>query len=603
MLQSLFFTLLMIVMVGCGSNNSDSPENNSSSGNSTLENGIDLNGTATLIFPSGSSRTLTQNNEAYTIDILVLGPDNAPASSGTVKIAYPDKIKDGVDIGYFSASSAEVVNGHARFNYVGPQNLQERVNAGDKSTQFGFYLSDEPQNVAVFTFKYEPAPHQIILTNYDVDWNKRLADASLGLNSSTQLSFYIENDQKEKVADSDVISMKVSLMNGIATLKDTFGNSGTSLSFRGKNNISVTLSSKTVSGIVPIKVDATFKDANSKTQSLSKVFNMTILSGPPTAISISYAGTEIDKNKAKFIEKMIVTVTDKYFNNVNTQPAVSAALIAGYARDANISRGANTLKENRLYFTTADKSTATLNPSTNTLSVSDNVNLSKVDPVTDIAATFGNGYTYEASGKWDIASINGLSTINLGDDFNASAPVSGLGYAIGHNYRQDTCRDSQEWIGYVKVNNSDGDVLTKEGYVELDIYYDYYLTGKKVVLAVNILGKDVNSGVITRLGEARAHDLRSTGFNTDTISVPAGFDGNVTMPVHITDTPEWLRNANFFYTIKTSDKIQVNQVRTVGNVGRCEYGGVAFVEANITNNDTSAPGTITLDNILIGDEF
>lgn len=596
MLRNVLFTLLMVFMIGCGSNNSDAPENNNTTGSSGgVSGGIDLNATSSLVFPSGTSTTLTQNNQAYTVDILVLGPDNAPATSGTVKIAYPDKIKDGVDVGYFSASSAEVVNGHATFNYVGPQNLQERVNAGDLSTQFGFYLSDQPQNVTTFTFNYQPAPNQIILTSYDLGWNKKTGEASLGLESSTQLSFYIENDKKEKIADADVVSMKVSLMNGIATLKDTFGNSGTSLSFSGKNNISVTLSSKTVSGIVPIKVETTFKDANGKDQNLSKVFNLTILSGPPTAISISYAGTDIDKDKAKFIEKMIVTVTDKYFNNVNTQPAISAALIAGYTRDA--------LSGQRLYFTTQGVSTATLDPVADTLTVNGGIDLSNVDSATDIVATFGNGYTYQASGKWDIASLNGTSTINLGDDFNASSSVTGLGYAIGHNYRQDTCRDGEEWIGYVKVNNPDGNVLTKDGYVEVDIYYDYYLTGKKTVLAVNILGKDVHSGEMTRLGEARAHVLRSTGFNADTVSVPASFDGNVTIGVHITNTGEWLRNANFGYNLKTSDKIRVNQVRTVGNVGTCLYDGISYIEANITNTDSTAAGTITLDSILIGDEF
>lgn len=593
--KSFLFALLLVVMTGCGSNNSDTPAESSGGTGGSTSNNIEVNGTASLVFPSGTSATLTQNSQAYTVDILVLGPDNAPADSGTVKIAYPDKIKSGVDVGYFNTNTAEVVNGHAIFSYVGPQNLAERVNAGDTSTQFGFYLKDVPQNVTLFTFNYNPTPNQIILTDYKLGWNKQISETSMGLESSTMLSFYIENDKNEKIADSDVTSMTITLGNKIATLQDTSNRTGTSLSFLGNNNISVTLNSQTVSGIVPIRIDATFTDANGDVRNISKVFNITILSGPPTAISISYAGTDIDKNQAKFIEKMIVTVTDKYFNSVNTQPAISAALIAGYVKDA--------ASGSRLYYTTAGTSTATLDPAANTLSVNGGVDLSNVNQNTDIAATFGNGYTYQASGKWDIASLNGTSIINLGDDFNATSSVSGLGYAIGHNYRQDTCRDSEEWVGYVRVNNADGNVLTPEGYAEVDVYYDYYLTGKKIVLAVNILGQDVNSGEIKRIGEAKAHTLRSTGFDGYTVSIPAGATNmTVYLPVMISNTGEWLRNSNFVYDIKTSDNITLNSVQAVDNVGTCTRGGIAYVEANVTENDGKA-GTVSIDNILIADEF
>ena len=595
-LKKILFIFFVVLLVSCGSNNSDAPVRSDANTSGGVNESIDTNGSASLVFASGSSATLSENNQAYIVDILVLGPDNAPLSSGKVSIAYPDKIKNGVDIGYFGSNTVDIENGHAKFSYVGPQDLKERVDAGDTSTQFGFYLSDQPQNVSVFTFNYQPVSNQIILTDYDLGWNKQLSETSVGLNSSTQLNFYIENDKQEKISDNDVVSVKVSLMNDIATLKDTYGNSGNSLTFSSKNNISVTFSSKTVSGLVPIRVDATFKDANSEEKNLTKVFNMTILSGPPTAISISYAGTDIDTDQAKFIEKMIVRITDKYSNFVNTQPAISASLIAGYKKDA--------VTGNRLYFTTQDASTATLDPNTNTLSVSNGVNLANVDKDTDFVATFGNGYSYDASGKWDIASLDGNSTINLVDDFNASSSATGLGYAIGNNYRQDTCRDSQEWIGYVKVNNTNGNVFTKEGYAEIDINYDYYLTGKKVVLAINILGKDVNSGTIKRLGESRALTLRSTGFDGYSVSIPAGAtDMIIQLPVMISNTGEWLRNANFGYDLKTSDSISVNNYKTVSNIGTCLNGGIAYVEANVTNTDATKAGTVSIDNILIGDEF
>ncbi len=586
----IFLLVLTIAMfAACNSNNSDSTtkEENSS---------VDTKTTASLVFPYGSSVTLTQNSQAYTVDILVLGPDNVPLDSGTVKIAYPDKVKEGIDVGYFSSNSVDIKNGHAKFNYVGPQNLQERVDAGDTSTQFKFYLSDDPDNYVTFTIYYQPESDQIVLASYNLGWNKTASETSIGLESSTQLSFYIENDKQERINDSYVISLKVTVLNPIATLKDTYGNSGYSLSFSGKNNVSLMFNSSTISGIVPIQVDATFKDANDQEQNLSKVFNMTIFSGPPTAISISYAGTDFDKDKTKFVEKMIVTVTDKYFNKVNTQPAISAALIAGYTKDA--------AQDRRLFFTPGGDSNATLDPNTDTLSVNGGVNLSNVDKDTDIVATFGNGYTYEASGKWDIASLDGTSTINLISDFNASAPISGLGYAIGHNYRQDTCREGEEWVGYVVINNQEGNILTKDGYVEVDIYYDYYLTGKKVVLAVNILGKDVHSNTMQRLGEAKAWTLRSTGFEDYTADIPSGATNyTVDLPVLISNTGEWLRNARFGYKLTTSDNITLNSSTLIDNVGGCQNGGIAYVRVNVTNTTADQVGTITLHDILIADEF
>jgi len=246
------------------------------------------------------------------------------------------------------------------------------------------------------------------------------------------------------------------------------------LSYTNQNNLTVTLKSFTKSGVVPIKVETSFIDVNGKVRTLEKVYNKIILSGPPTAISISYAGTDIDEANAKFIEKMVITITDKYFNLVNTQPVLSASIIAGYTNDT---------VGNRLYHTSSDTSTATIDPTTDTITISGGVDISNVNPYTDIIATFGKGYTFQASGNWNIDSVNGSNTINLGDDFNVSSSVSNLGYAIGHNYRQDTCRDSAEWIGTVSVVN-ENKKFDINGMARVNIYYDYYLTGKDVVFAV-----------------------------------------------------------------------------------------------------------------------
>ena len=597
--MKIFITMLLIIGLfnGCGSNNSSyvsiiTDNNSSSDGNEqvTVDNNV------SIAFTNGNTKTLTTNSEVYTVEVAVFGPNNAPYNSGKVKIAYPDKVKTGVDVGYFTSSEVNVVDGKARFNYVGPRDLQARIDANDTSTTFGFYHEENPTDIKNFTFRYSPTPNQVVLTSYNLKETSSQGN-TIGLNSSAQLSFYIEDSNGQKLQDSNMNSLNITLLNpNLADIRDTTGRVGDLLSFTNKNDITISFLSNTISGIVPIKVDASFKDVNNQNQTLSKTFNMVILSGPPTAMSISYVGTSQDSQNAKFVENLVVTVTDKYFNRVNTQPAISVALIAGYKRDHNSSNA-------RLYFAPGGTSTATLDPTNDTLSVNGDIDLSNVNPATDIVATFGNGYTYQASGKWDILSLSGTNTLNLADNFEANSSVSNLGYAIGNNYRQDTCREGSEWVGFASVD-SNTSTLDTNGMAHIHIDYDYYLTGKDVVLTINLLGRDANSQIMTKLGEAKKITLRGNGFEAATASVPAGASNyTVNIPIKISNTGEWLRNANFRANISYSSNLSVVSGPTFhSNIGTCTNGGVSYISVTVRENNGEA-GTITVNDIIIANEF
>lgn len=595
-ISSLVILLFTLLLSGCQSTNSEtaaSPSSNTNTNVDNTDNTIDLNGSISLVILNGTTKVLTENSEQVSISIRVLASDNSPYSEGNISVAYPDKVQSGTDVGSFVSSSVSITNGVATFSYTGPKNLQSLVDSGDTSTRFGFYHNTDTASIKYYTLTYSPTPNQIVLTDYFLKESSSADTYTMALQSTRQLSFYIENDKGEKIADADVTTMKVKLLNpALADIKDTTNNVGDELTFT-KNNVSVTLQSFTRSGIVPIEVSTTFTDVNGAPKSMTEVFYITILSGPPTAMSISYEGTIHDEVNAKFQENMIITITDKYFNPVNTQPAVAAYMIAGFTLEnsANLN--------SRIYFETTDAKAATMDPTANSLTTT--ATLTNVDMNNDILLTYAKGYNYNVSGKWDMASING-SSIVLADTIDAAASVTGVAFGIGNNFRQDTCRDDKKWVGFVRLES---DRFDTNGIVKAVINYDYYLTGKSIMLGVDLVGYTASSGSTSKFGTSVKHTLRGIGFESMSCSVPAGaVNYTCRLSAEISQTAEWLRNANMGYNITTSDNLSVVGVaNSNGNVHDClNYNGIAYVDVTVTENKGEA-GTITIEKILVGSEF
>jgi hypothetical protein len=228
-----------------------------------------------------------------------------------------------------------------------------------------------------------------------------------------------------------------------------------------------------------------------------------------------------------------------------------------------------------------------------------------VDDKNDVLATFGNGYTYNVSGKWDFNKSSN-SFLNLIDGFSGST-TGGLGYAIGHNYRQDQCRDGEEWVGNVYPENGNFTV-DSSGTMRIDVKYDYYLTGKSVVLWVNLIGKNNVDNTTVRMGEAKKITLRALGLDGGTFNVPKGGNVTVTIPVQITGTTEWYRNANFGYrTITTGTPVfTIIDDSMIHGIANCsQKSGIAYITVN--GNDTGATtpegGSFTMTSVLTSQEF
>jgi hypothetical protein len=585
---------------GCQGTNSDSPTGGVDA-NTTIPIIPETNTSSpviTVILPVSSS-VLTTNNEIVNISVRVFDSANNPYSTGTITKINPSDVLEGRDVGTFDKITSTIVNGIATFVYTAPDRLDENTS----NISFAFYHDSNSSNVKIYTMSIVPEANQTVLTNYTLQTSNP-NDVTVGLESSKLLSYTVYDSNNNQLDNTVMKSMKMTSLNpSLATLEDTAGNTGTTITILNKNNVTVNINTNTISGIVPLKVDATFDDVNGNEQNLTKIFNVLVLSGPPSAMSLSYAGTDAasKKNQAKMLEKWVLTVTDKYNNLVNTNPAVSMGMLAGYTQSsAAVSNVAN-----YLYYLPSIGN-GTLDGAIDNFTTPAGA-FGNVDQTNEYLVTFGNGYTYNASGKWDI-NTNSNTVLDLVDDYNGTT-TSGLGYAVGNNYRQDACQEAVEWVANVYPEASNY-IVDGNGSLILNVEYDYYLVGKDTVLWVNLTGLQNSDGSIVRLGEAKKITLRGTGLTGGTYAYSAGYVGTVRLLITITDTIEYYRNANFGSDITvTGDGTvwSVTGTSMLQNITSCvdgaanNTGGVAYVDVTVTASPSA--GEIKLTNVLPRDEF
>lgn len=532
---------------------------------------------------------VVSNNQVVDIKVRVVDENGSLYNSGNVKVKYPASFQAGRDIGSFQNLSVPVSNGVAIFNYTGPADITKDTS----NIEFKFYHEDNPNITQTYTVTINPK--QASLTNYNLNISDD--NVTMDLQSSKLITFDVTNDSGIPVEDSKVNSFKITSLNpNIGTLEDSLGNTGNSLTITNKNSVTININSKTLSGVVPIKVEASILDANNNSITLpQKTFNILVLSGPPSALSLSYKSSRQDVEKAKFIDEWVLTVTDKYNNLVNTKPAVSMGMIAGFTQ-ASSSTATNNL--NYLYVGTGT-SGGTLSANSNKFTAKTNI-FDNVDIDNDVLVTFGDGYTYDASGKWDINSKT-ANTLYLADDFNGE-DTSGLGFAVGHNYRQDRCSNNgAEWVAnvYPQDNNP---IVPDDGSMTIDIEYDYYLVGKTTALWVNLVGENHATGETVKIGEAKKITLKGNGlkmYENGSNTYNAGYEGPIRIYIGVQGTTEYYYNGNFGFTYSIPKDLNATFIGTSMQKGlnNCNDHGYSYVDFNITSPAPTA-GAITLDNVM-----
>jgi len=596
----LLAVLLLVSISGCGGDSSSTPTAvQEPTTPTTPEVPTDLTKETPLVVLPKTTVELTLNQQPVTIEVKVVESGNAsPFLSGDVKILYPKaEVLAGRDVGIFKESSISVENGIVKFDYTGPTQLSEN----NDTLVFYFYHESNPSDLKKFSFTINPKPGQIVLKGYKLRSSLSSSEGVIGLETGKKISFFIEEDTDEKtlVADAKIDYLRVSTLNpALAVLSSTEAetNASSVLLSSDKNSFAIIAKSLTLSGIVPLKVEASFTDVNNKTQILSKIFNVLIISGPPSAMSITYDGTA-ESEVAGFVEHWTLRVTDKYNNLVNTNPVVSMGMIVGFAEDSSGSRVGG--DNNNLYFKTnnSDKN-GTISKIDNTFTSLKNV-FSNVNAATDTLVLFGDGYTYDASGKWDFT-YESDAVLKLTDTYDGNDTHS-LGFAVGRNYRQVPTRGEAIANIYPQDNNY---TLGSTGSMNLEISGDNYLIGKDLMVWVNLLGYDLETKKTMKTGESRKITIRNFGLEASPVSVSRGSKDVVKrIYIYATKTGEVYKNANFSYDIKTSDNLIINAQADSNYQFDNTAIFPAYVDINVTDADGNKTGTIELTNLKINTEF
>jgi len=572
--------------------------------------GTDTNVSIPVVVIANSYKniTLTSNSQNIQMEIQVFDEStNTPYTTGNVKVSLPDSVLTGTNVGSFTEYVVPVsTNGRALFNYTGPQDLQSLVNAGETGASFAFYHEENSGNREGVTVTYDLSssyiPANYILTTSSADGNQ-----TMGLQTMKTFTLYLKDDQGTLTDDADITQIVIESKNTlIGKLVDT-ANGGVNvplITLNGtdaSNSMSFPIQTDTLSGLLPIEITVTFKDANSVSQTLIINMNIVVFSGPPTAMSISYAGVEQNSTTAKYIEKFTISVTDAYNNPVNSRPYLAVGSMVEYAVDGSSATGTRTTISPRLWHGTIDSRGVLESTAGNKAQFTTTINtFNYVDINNDKLVVFGAGFVYEALGKWDIDTVAN-QLLGLKDDYFGTTRLD-LGFAVGHNNRQDLCSvDQREYVGNMKANNYQ---LSDAGHALIEFEYDYHLTGKDIMVWANLTGFQADNNNTGRIGEAKKHTLRGNGLVSPETWTLIGGSTAVSLPFSVEheNAPERYKNGHFGFSVTGNCIVHGILDWSNRHDARECTNKVGYVDLNVSN-----PGaedcTISIDSINVSSEF
>ena len=309
----------------------------------------------------------------------------------------------------------------------------------------------------------------------------------------------IDKDKGNFISSKKIVSLKVtSKQENLLKLFDSTKNTTPSdvVSYNNVNNIVVYAQTYTLSGLVDIDVEIEYLNANGGTEKISKTYSMMIMSGSPTAFSINDRGVSYNFETKWFEHKYLISATDKYNNKINISPTIYVNAMTDFIKDSSgkpvLYGKFGDLKANLI----GDKDARNAH-----IEVNSPV-FNQIDYDRDYALVFGDIYSYEALGKWDInKDLSSDTALYFSDTYNGE-DYNGLGFAVGHNYMEEICSSSyREW--HLKIDSSDGKyVLDEEGKTTVTVKYPAeYLYGKLGAISVNFLGKNPKTDKILKSGE------------------------------------------------------------------------------------------------------
>jgi len=523
------------------------------------------------------------------------------------------KISSTVTHGSFTPLVVETDDaGDAIFNYTSPASMV------DNNLTVKFCLEEDPlvcdtTVINLTTTAIIPPVELIDDINYFITFVPTGGAYNLSLDArSNAIVTLIDKDTKAPIANSSIKSITVTSQDP-SILKLTPEGGGTPVAsigpLSGRNGISVLMTAdKLNAGLAPIAVVIEYTNKNGQLQTRGQLFSMAIISGEPTAFSINSAGVEYNAATKQFEHKFIVQATDASSNPISNTGVINVSAMASFAKDAN---GREMLygrfSDTRL--PASGKITANLTPDGDSARLDlagglSPFNTNDIDENRAFVAVFGGVNTYEANGKWNIekGSMAG-DTLKLSNAYAGEA-YTGLGMAVGYNFRDKFCSNAYE-EAVIVVDSTDGTYqLNEDGQAVVTVKHDAYMIGKRVMLMVNMTGLNPQTDEVLRSGEVHevtlSHHLPLKG-NTFPINKNAT-NQRITL-AGVIDTGSDLYsviNSTFSCVIKTAEGITGIALVDSNNPASCVNDGVAYLTFEV--NATADGGSVTFENCQVNDE-
>lgn len=457
----------------------------------------------------------------------------------------------------------------------------------------GNWTIEDTQSIFEYDIKLESVDDE---PKIELDTKKRYKLTLL--NSSSGKSVIEDRVHSMSIRSSDPSQVKLIDPNNYSQDQ---GQAHSELTFNKENGMVFYIQTYNNSGIANFDVSISYSNNRGEIYNIERRTSVVILSGEPTAFSINDTGTTYKSDTKWYEQTFLISASDKYNNIVNVPSKINISAIADF-KDNN-GKGDRVLYGN--FSDVSGKIIVDKDSNTATFKANKKV-FGNIDINRDFLLLFGDATTSEALGKWDIDKYTELDdTLSLSSAYYGENH-DGLGFAIGHNYINETCSsESKEWE--LQIDSSDETYqLDDQGRASITLKFPQYMIGKMIALSVNFSGKK------KRAGEVHFQTL----YNYEGVDIPESIDidANATQktPFHREHTFKItkgsdifaVKNAKVICSIKTENIAKYDTVDTlesdnteIKNSSQCggKYGEVAFFDIDLKLEDESKSGSMTFE--------
>ena len=498
---------------------------------------------------------ITQPNQTQEFKIITLDENNRPISadvSMNVLIDENDNTYGTLDNYYITT---DTITGEGVVNYTAPSDLDNLE--GNYTINFQVVNTVLETNATLDFTKEEEDTNA---TEYVI---QLVTPNSFIVNSKDSFTVKIvkKADNEVYIDSKDVHDVNLSFINNMVAFnadRDKY-----TYEYNQSASKSIDIYSKKYSGIDFVDINASIFDGE-KNVTLSQRFNVVLISGPISAISINYLDTIYDADTGLFIEKYAVHAVDRYSNPANAGSKIYVGAINGMKikKDKNGTIGYNSSDEVTEFNVT-------------------DVNLTASDiKEDDILAILASSDRLDSVylGGWSIKEVVADDKLKFNEKYSGEV-TDLLTYVIGNEKRYDGCSES---IRLIDFNSTDGTYeIGSNGIAYISAKYDPFLVGKTVTFYAN-------SNSDKRVGVAIKKILFGTGINNPgSLACEAGDENEICdliFGIDLKDSSEQLENTLLKGTFIRTDKNGECNITYESDYTNCS--GAYTVRVSVEKNST-----------------